>query len=94
MLLYAIKGNRPVLKLSPDVVTYASDQNEGWAAQKPVALYQDLLTRSCRAGDLVLDPFCGSGTIFPAAHGLKIKAMGVEIDPVAYGISVKRIHAL
>jgi site-specific DNA-methyltransferase (adenine-specific) len=94
MLLYAIKGNRPVLKLSPDVVTYASDQNEGWAAQKPVALLVDLLSRSCRAGDLVLDPFAGSGSIFLAAHSLKIKAMGVEIDPVAYGISVKRIHAL
>lgn len=94
LCLYAVKGDRPVLKLAPDVVTYASDQNLGWAAQKPVALYQDLLTRSTRAGDSVLDPFCGSGTIFPAAHGLKVRAMGVEMDPVAYGISVKRIGDL
>jgi DNA modification methylase len=94
MLVYAIKGSRPVLKLSPDLVTYASDQNLGWAAQKPVALYADLLARTCRAGDNVLDPFCGSGTIFPAAHSMKIKAMGVEMDSAAYGISVKRIHDL
>jgi DNA modification methylase/ParB-like chromosome segregation protein Spo0J len=94
LCLYAKKGDRPVLKLSPDVVTYASDQNLGWAAQKPVGLLQDLLLRSCRAGDTVFDPFAGSGSIFPAAHGLKIKAVGVETDPTAYGIAVKRIAEL
>jgi DNA modification methylase len=94
LCLYAIKGDRPVLKLAPDVVTYASDPNLGWAAQKPVGLFADLLARTCRPGDSVLDPFAGSGTIFPAAHGLKVKATGVEMDPVAYGISVKRISEL
>jgi DNA modification methylase len=94
MCLYAIKGGRPVLKLAPDMVTYASDQNLGWAAQKPVALYTDLLARSCRAGDSCFDPFCGSGTVFPAAHGLKIKATGIELDPTAYGIAVMRLGEL
>jgi DNA modification methylase/ParB-like chromosome segregation protein Spo0J len=94
MCLYAVKGSRPVLKLSPDVLTYASDDNLGWAAQKPVELFKDLLSRSCRAGDTVLDPFCGSGTIFPAAHGLKIRATGIETDSAAYGIAVKRIGEL
>jgi DNA modification methylase len=92
--LYAIKGDRPVLKLSPDLVEYKSDENLGWAAQKPVDLLKDLLVRSCRAGDSVLDPFAGSGSIFPAAHSLKIKATGIERDPVAYGIAVKRIGEL
>ena len=94
MCLYAIKGDRPVLKLASDLVEYRSDENLGWAAQKPVALYRDLLSRSCRAGDSVLDPFCGSGTIFPSAHELKVKAAGVELDPVAYGIAVKRLKEL
>lgn len=94
LCLYAIKGDRPVLKLSPDVVTYASDENLGWAAQKPVELYSDFLNRSCRAGDSCFDPFCGSGTVFPAAHGLKIKATGIELDSVAYGIAVKRLGEL
>ena len=94
LCLYAIKGKRPVYKLAPDLVEYKSDENLGHAAQKPVALYQDFLTRSCRAGDTVLDPFCGSGTIFPAAHNLKIKATGVEQDSVSYGIAVKRLESL
>lgn len=83
-----------MLKLAPDVVTYASDENLGWAAQKPVGLFADFLARSCRAGDSVLDPFCGSGTVFPAAHGMKVKATGIEMDPTAYGIAVKRLGEL
>lgn len=94
LCLYATRGNRPVLKLQPDVLTYASDQNVGWSAQKPVALFKDLLNRSCRAGDSVLDSFCGSGSIFPAAHELKVRATGIELDPTAYGISVKRLGGL
>jgi site-specific DNA-methyltransferase (adenine-specific) len=94
MCLYAIKGDRLVTKLAPDVVTYASDPNLGWAAQKPVALLQDFLGRSCRPGDSVLDPFAGSGSIFPAAHALKVRATGVERDPTAYGIATKRLGEL
>ena len=93
-LLYAIKGDRNVLTLRPDVLSYPSDQNLGWAAQKPVALLSDLLQRSCRPGDSVLDPFCGSGSIFPAAHLLKIRAAGIERDPIAYGIAVARLKEL
>jgi DNA modification methylase len=59
-----------------------------------VSLYEDLLKRSARPGDSVLDPFAGSGTIFPAAHSLKIKATGIELDPSAYGIAVKRLGEL
>ena len=94
LCLYAMKGKRPVLKLASDVVTYASDPNLGWAAQKPVDLYRDLLLRTCLAGDTVLDPFCGSGPIFPASHGMKVKATGIELDAVAYGIAAKRLQSL
>ena len=94
LCLYANKGDRPVLRLASDLVEFKSDDNLGWAAQKPVGLFMDLLSRSCRAGDSVLDPFMGSGTIVPAAHGLKVKATGIELDPVAYGIAVKRLGEL
>jgi DNA modification methylase len=92
--LFAIKGDRPVLKVAPDLVEYRSDDNLGHPAQKPVGLFQDLLLRTCRPGDTVLDPFCGSGTIFRAAHPLKIAAVGIEKDPAAYGIAVKSLGEL
>lgn len=94
MVLYAVKGSKHVLHLRPDVLTYPSDYNLNHHAQKPVELYKDLLTRSCNPGDSVLDPFCGTGTIFPAAHELKIKATGIELDDSAYGIAVARLEDL
>lgn len=93
-ILYAIKGNRPVNKLYPDVITVPSDINLNHPAQKPVALFEDLLRRSARPGDTVLDPFAGSGPIFPAAHGLKLIATGIELDKAAAGIAVTRLEKL
>jgi DNA modification methylase len=89
-----MKGKRKVLSLKSDVLTYPSDTNEGHHAQKPVALFEDLLKRSARPGDNVLDPFCGSGTIFPACHSLRVKATGIELDKGFYGLAVKRLGAL
>ena len=95
MILYAVKGKRLTLKHSaPDLIAFNSDENLGHSAQKPVALFQELLSRTCRAGDTVLDPFCGTGPIFPAAHNLKIAATGLERDPAARGIALRRLEVL
>lgn len=94
VILYAVKGKRPVTKLIGDVLSYPNDPNYGHPAQKPVALLADLLRRSVRPGDTVLDPFAGSGSIFPAAHGLKTKATGIELDQAAAGIAAKRLGEL
>lgn len=94
LILYAVKGEKAVVRLFSDVVSYPSDSNLGHHAQKPIAIYQDLLHRSCRPGDAVLDPFCGSGTIFPACHELKLRATGVEMSPGAYGLAAKRLGEL
>ncbi|MGH7748800.1 MAG: DNA methyltransferase, partial [Candidatus Dormibacteria bacterium] len=94
MILYAKKGERLVKYLAPDVITCSPDSNLGHPAQKPIELYRNLLRRSVNPGDSVLDPFCGSGTIFPACHELLLKATGVEQDPVAYGIAAKRLGEL
>jgi DNA modification methylase len=93
-ILYAVKGKRPVLKMLGDVLDYPPDANLGHAAQKPVALFSDLLSRTCLPGQSVLDPFAGSGPIFSAAHGLKVRATGIEQDQASYGIMCQRIAAL
>ena len=94
IILYTVKGNKPVTRLYSDVLTYQNDENLNHPAQKPVAVYTDLLRRSTVAGDSVLDPFMGSGTIVAAAHEMKCKATGIEIDDAAFGIAVKRLKDL
>jgi DNA modification methylase len=93
-LLYAVKGGRNVTRLYPDVITALAEENLGHSAQKPVPLFVDLFQRSVRPGNRVLDPFCGTGPIFPAATELRCIATGIEIDQGAYGIAVKRIQDL
>lgn len=94
MILYAIKGKKTTTGIYPDVITTMADPNMSHGAQKPVALYTDLLKRSIKPGDTVLDSFAGSGTIFPAAHQLKVKAVGVEMNPEYYAMGLARIKSL
>lgn len=92
MILYAIKGHKKTTAIYPDVITTYQDQSTTHGAQKPVALFTDLLRRSVRPGDTVLDSFAGSGTIFPACQELKCKAVGLELNPEYMAIAYKRIQ--
>lgn len=94
MILYAMRGKKQVTRLYSDVLTYASDPNLGHQAQKPVALYEDLIRRSVRPGDSILDPFCGTGPIFPAAHKFQCRATGIEKLDSAFGIASTRLGEL
>ncbi len=93
-ILYAVKGSRPTLRMLGDVLDYPADSNLGHAAQKPVELYRELLSRTCLPGDSAIDPFCGTGPVFPAAHELRVRATGIELDTASYGISVTRVERL
>lgn len=94
MILYAIKGKKLTTGIYPDVITTFADPNMSHGAQKPVALFADLLKRSCKPGDTVLDSFAGSGTIFPAAHQLKVKAVGLELSPEYFAMGLQRLQSL
>jgi site-specific DNA-methyltransferase (adenine-specific) len=93
-ILYAVKGKRPTLKMLGDVLDYAADANLGHAAQKPVALLQDLLSRSVLPGNVIFDPFAGSGSVMAAAHPLKCITCSIELDPASYGIIIERVSKL
>ena len=57
---------------------------------KPVALVADAIKDCSRRGGLVLDPFCGSGTILIAAERTGRKARALEIDPTYVDVAVRR----
>lgn len=96
-ILYAIKGNRRTTGVYTDTIEASYESGEDaveYGARKPAAVYSNLITRTCIAGDLILDPCCGSGPIFTAADKTKTIAKGIEIDPVAVGHCVKRLKEL
>jgi DNA modification methylase len=93
-ILFAKKGDRKVLHLRGDVLEHQADNNLGHAAQKPVALFENLLRRSVFPGNRVIDPFAGTGTILPAAHNLRVFATAFEQDAASYGIMVNRLSEL
>lgn len=48
--------------------------------EKPLGLIGQIIDVSTRPGDLVLDPFAGSGTTLRAAKNLGRRAVGIELD--------------
>lgn len=92
-ILYAVKGDKVCNMIAPDVITLQSaGEGLGHPAAKPVAIYAELLRRSVKPGDAVLDPFCGTGPIFGAASSLQCRATGVELDETFYGIALASLQ--
>lgn len=83
-IFYAIKGGKKTNYLDSDVMRVSTVQDKEHAAEKPVELYERLLTNSCRPGDRVLDPFCGSGNIFIAGSNNNVKITGIEKNKEFY----------
>lgn len=94
LILFASKGDKPFSQVYSDVIDAAQPRDKDVAAQKPTDLYETLLRRSCLPGDRVLDPCCGSGTIFKAAEACQLEAWGVEKDAGAYGIANLTLSSL
>ncbi len=61
-------------------------------AQKPVKLLETLITLVTIPGQVVLDPFAGSGSTAIAAHNLGRKYIMIEKDKDIYSTMMKRIN--
>jgi DNA modification methylase len=61
---------------------------------KPIELLSKMIRNSSRSGDLVYDPFLGSGTTLIAAEQLGRKCYGMEISPAYCDVIVKRWETL
>ncbi len=86
--------NRRLSDLStPDVLTFPAVQGKGKLipTQKPLPLAELLIRQSSSVGEIVLDPFCGSGWALVAAKSLGRRFIGVEIDPAMAEIAENRL---
>lgn len=60
-------------------------------AEKPVELMKKMIANSTAAGDVVLDPFMGSGTTGVACLNTGRKFIGFELDETFFKVAQKRI---
>ena len=93
---------RPVPSWWTDIPSFATastaPERTGYPTQKPVALYERIISASSNPGDMVLDPFAGSGTTCVAAERLGRQWIGMDILDETHrlveerlGFAVKRI---
>jgi len=74
------KGSRRGNSKSLGDVLYAP-RPRGYPTEKPVAVLKKLIAQSSDRGQLVLDPFCGSGNVGRAARNLGRRAMLCDVYP-------------
>jgi len=92
LILFATKGGKGFSTVASDVLRVPNLRDKGHAAEKPTELYVQLLKRSCLPRNRVLDPCCGSGTIFQAARETFTAATGIECDERAYGLALTKLN--
>jgi site-specific DNA-methyltransferase (adenine-specific) len=75
----------------PDIwaVQWSSHKPNGHPSEKPVKLMYRLIKET--PGDIILDPFMGSGTTLVAAKQLGRRAIGIEIEEKYCKIAVERL---
>jgi DNA modification methylase len=76
--------------MSKERVKGSDGRNIQW--QKPFSLMRRLMTPFLKPGDLVIDPFCGSGTTLLVANELGCDSIGLELERETYNICKKRLE--
>ena len=83
---YAGQGSRPDSTASTE-----SAEKNGHPCPKPIGQWKWLINRATLPDELILDPFCGSGTTLKAAKDLGRRAIGIEIEEKYCEIAAKRL---
>jgi DNA modification methylase len=76
------------------IVAPVAKERTGYPTQKPEALLERLITSLTDPGDLVLDPYLGSGTTSAVCARLDRRVVGVDLNRRAVSIAKKRLVAL
>lgn len=66
-------------------------ERTGYPTQKPILLLEQIIRLVTEEGDVVVDPFCGSGTTLVAAKLLARSAIGIDISEEAVELTRSRL---
>lgn len=82
---------RPQSNVLNDVLEWRYTGNGLHPTQKPVSALTPIIDAFTSKGDIVLDPFWGSGSSLLPAKSLGRPYVGIEIDPVHYETACGRL---
>ena len=71
---------------------YGEARQRWHPTQKPIELMKRIILDFTKENDIILDPFCGSGSALVAAQQLNRRFIGIEIDKKYYEISKTRLR--
>lgn len=74
-----------------NIISIFPPKNRLHPNEKPLKLAMTFIGLHTKVGDLILDPFMGSGTILVAAKQLGRKAIGIEIEEKYCEIAARRL---
>jgi site-specific DNA-methyltransferase (adenine-specific) len=90
-VLFFEKGKRRLNDLGIADILSAPRVRNGYPAEKPVALSETLILQSSVAGEIVLDPFMGSGSAGVAALKLGRRFVGNDVAADAHTLARRRL---
>ena len=94
-IIFAVKGKFSFPGHRPkDLITHRKLPGNQMIhpTEKPVPLLADLITAVTKPGDLILDPFAGSGSTLVAAKKTGRRFVGIELDELYYERAQRRIE--
>jgi len=90
-ILFFEKGKRKLNDLGIADVISVPRIHRGYPAEKPSAVSEILIGQSSGPGDVVADPFMGSGSVGVAAIRLGRRFLGTDVNPEAIRLSESRL---
>ena len=93
-ILFFEKGKRKLNDLGVADIITEPRIHRGYPAEKPVAVSEIIIGQSSQPGDVVADPFMGSGSVGVAAVKLGRRFIGTDLNPEAVQLSGQRLRQL
>jgi site-specific DNA-methyltransferase (adenine-specific) len=91
-ILFFEKGKRRLKDLGVADVISVPRIHRGYPAEKPSAVSEVLVSQSSEPGELVADPFMGSGSVGVAALSLGRRFIGTDLNPEAITLTEDRLR--
>jgi site-specific DNA-methyltransferase (adenine-specific) len=93
-IIHAVKGNPKLIRRCDDVLHGKDRQNSQHPHEKPRDLLRQLIEATTEPGNVVVDPFCGTGNVLLEAYSLGRDFFGIELDDTWHRIAEESIHKL